>query len=628
MGKTFYITTAIDYPSGKPHMGHAYEKICADIYARWHRLDSRDVFFLTGTDEHGQKIERCAKKENLTPKQYVDKMVPFFKTLVKSYNISSDKFIRTTDPKHKKYCQQILQKVFDKGDIYKGKYEGWYCIDCETYYTEKDLENGKCPTHKKKADWFEEEAYFFKMSKYQKKVENYIKKQSYIFPPSRQKFLLNRMKEGVKDLCVSRSNFNWGVKLPFDKKQCSYVWFDALLNYTSGVNTQNEKNFWPADIHVIGHDIMWHHSVIWLSMLFAAGIKPPKNLLVHGFIKGEGGLKMSKSLGNVIDPMEIIKEYPVDSVRYFLIREIPFGSDGNFSKNALRDRHNNELVNDLGNLQARTLSMVERYYGGKLPLAKKNELVKKLNLKKVQTYMDKYELHNALSEIWKFINECNRYINDKKPWVLGKNGNYKKLDVVMYNLAESLRMLSILLHPFMPETSEKMRVALGIKKQQTFKDLKFGKLGNNKIKRKGYLFTKIEEENKVVKKVAKEHKTTKGKTISTPEAGHYIPFKEWEKMKLRVGKITKVQPHPNADRLYVMMVDLGEGENDRQIVAGIKEHYKPKDLVGKLVVVFTNLQPTKIRDVESNGMLLAAEFEGKVVVLTPDEEINPGASIR
>ena len=616
--KTFYITSPIYYPSGKPHIGTVYTNIICDIYARWNKLDNKEVLFTTGTDEHAQKVEKLALEKNITPKAYLDEIVPQFKEAFKNYNISYDKFVRTTNPFHKKFCQEIIQKIYDKGDIYKGKHEGWYCVGCETYYQEKDLVEGKCPLHKKKVDWLEEETYFFKMSKYQKKVENYMAKNAYVFPASRQKFLLNRFKEGIHDLSISRSNTNWGIKLPFDKKHRAYVWADAIWNYYSTTLEQNRHNFWPPNIHVTAHDIMWHHSIIWLSMLFSAGIKPPKKLLVHGFILGEGGHKMSKSIGNVVDPFELLETFPVDSVRYFLTREIPLCSDGAFSKTALKERHNNELTNDLGNLHSRSLSMIEKYFDGKVPRSSKNELIKKFNFKKIKNHMDNFETHNALSEIWKFINASNKYINDKKPWELAKT-NKKQLEVVIYNLAESLRILSIVLEPFIPNTTSKIRKSLSLKKKETFKDLKFGLLGNNKVKKDGHLFTKIDE--------TKEKKMEKAEVISTPEAGHYVPYKDWEKMKFRVGKIIKAQPHPNADKLYVLLVDLGEGENDRQVVAGIKEHYELKDLIDKPVIVFTNLQPTKIRGIESNGMLLAAGFKDTVCLLQPDKKIETGARI-
>lgn len=626
MSKTFYITTPIYYPSGNPHIGTVYTDVLADILARWNRLSGNDVFFTTGTDEHAQKVEKGAKELGISPKAYADKAVQPFVEVFQKYNISYSTFVRTTDKNHETYCQQLLKKLYDKGDIYKGKYEGWYCISCETYYTEKDLLGENCPLHRTKASWVEEEAYFFRMSKYQKRVQEYIKKQNYIFPKTRQTFLLNRMNKGLKDLCISRTNTEWGIPITFDKTYRIWVWFDALPNYLSSVQSPTKRKFWPADVHMIAHDILWHHSVIWLSMLFAAGIKPPKKLLVHGFILGEGGLKMSKSLGNVIDPMEVCKKYPVDSVRYFLAREIPFGSDGSFSMKALHERHNGELVNDLSNLHARSLSMIEKYQAGKIKQVNKNVLSKKLNLKKINASMQVYAFHDALSEIWKFVNICNKYINDTQPWELAKKNETKKLDIVLYNLADSLRLISLLIEAFMPETAEKIQKSLGMKKKESFKELKFGLLGNNTLQKVGYLFTRVEEEKMPTKAIAKKEtlpmKQAQKEYVS--ELG-IVSFKDWEKMKLQVGKIVKVDAHPNADRLYVLQIDLGAEK--RQVVAGLREHYSPKELLHKNVIVFSNLQPSVIRDVESRGMLLAASSNGKVVLLAPEKDIELGARI-
>ncbi|MEA3379244.1 MAG: methionine--tRNA ligase [Nanoarchaeota archaeon] len=604
--KKFYITTAIDYPSAKPHMGHCYEKVCADVLARWFRLSlgKSNVFFQTGLDEHGLKIQRKAEESGLKPKAYVDMMSQFFLDLAESYDISYDNFIRTTDKKHIKFCKEILQKVFDKGDIYEGVYEGLYCVDCETYYTENDLVDGKCPIHNKKCEHLKEESYFFRMGKYQKKIMEHIEK-GYILPAYRKSQILSRMKEGVRDLCISRSSFDWGVPLPFDKKQYAYVWFDALLNYASGA----KKEFWPTDLHLIGHDILWHHSVIWLSMLASAGLKLPKNVFVHGFINAEGGIKMSKSLGNVLDPMELIQKYPSDSIRYFLIREIPFGNDGAFSEKALVSRHNNELANDLGNLLQRTTVMIKKYFNQKIPKKTKDELFKKLQLKKIEDYMEKYEMHNALAELWKFINECNKYINETKPWELFKKDK-GKLGTVIYNLADALRNIAILLKPFLPSASQKIAKALNIKNfdRITLKNVKFGQTKENKINDPKILFKKIEFEEK------------------KKEEEEMVDFEYWSKLKLKVGKIIEAANHPKADNLYVLKVDLG-GEK-RQLVAGISKHYSLKELKGKKIIVIANLKPAKIRGVESNGMLLAAEDgKGHVKLLTTDGDINPGAKV-
>ncbi len=508
MPKKFYITTAIDYPSALPHMGHAYEKVCADVLARWHRLLGEKVWFQTGLDEHGLKIQRCAEKAKMDPQSYVDLMAENFKRLCTIYNVSYDNFVRTTDLKHVKFCQNQLNKIYRKKDVYKKDYEGLYCVECETFYTDKDLVDGNCPVHMKKCEKVKEESYFFRMGKYKGKVEDYIRK-GYILPADKNRFMLSRLKkEGLKDLCISRTTFNWGVQLPFDRKHYAYVWYDALFNYVSGLDTKAKfKAFWPADVHLIGHDILWHHSAIWLSMLFAAGIKPPKKVFVHGFINAEGGVKMSKSLGNVVDPVGLASKYPVDSIRYFLLREIPFGLDGSFSESALVARHNNELANDLGNLLSRTVSMVDKYFGGVVPAKSKDELSKYLDLKRMRDSMDKFDVNVALAELWKFINRVNKYVNDNKPWELAKTDK-KRLAVVIYNLAESLRMIAVLLKPFLPATADEVALQLGVKNFSKigFKDLKFGGLSKNKVMKSNILFAKKEGEKHMVKDKAKEEK--------------------------------------------------------------------------------------------------------------------------
>jgi len=488
--KTFYITTAIVYPNSDPHIGFAYEQICSDVIARWHRLLGEEVFFLTGSDEHGAKIANAAQKAGKKPKEFVDEQVKKFLEIAKTLSLTHSRFIRTTDKDHEKLVQEIFQKIFDKGDIYKGTYSGLYCVECEAFYTEKDLVEGKCPIHKKPPQVLEEENYFFKLSKFEKQVLELLEKKALFLPKERVKELVNRIKEnGLQDLSVSRpkTNVEWGIECPFDKKHVIYVWFEALLNYVSGAKT-GKKNYWPADLHIIGKEISWFHCVIWPAMLLSAGIELPKRVFAHGWLT-VNGQKMSKSLGNVIDPKYLCAKYSTDVVRYMLVREIPFGSDGDFSESSLKTRNNNELANELGNLVNRTLTMIEKYSAGKIPAGKTDsELQKQLHLEKIKLQMENLELHSALSELFSFISACNKFVNDKAPWKL----QGKPLEEVLYSLADSLRIISILLSAFMPNTSEKINVQLGVKagllKECGFSLLKAG----TKTKREEILFKKIE----------------------------------------------------------------------------------------------------------------------------------------
>jgi methionyl-tRNA synthetase len=613
MPKTFFITTPIYYPSAKPHIGHLYTDICCDVFARWYRLKGYKVHFSTGTDEHGLKIQRVALSNGQTPKQYVDSTVLYFKELCKLYSISYDDFIRTTEDRHKKAVYALFKKLKSKKDIYKGTYEGLYCVDCETYYLDKDLVYGCCPFHGKPPQPMREDSYFFRMSKYQERLVEYIRhSETFILPNPKKKEILNRLNDPLKDLSITRTTFDWGIPYPDDKKHVFYVWLDALTNYltTIGYPSPKYKKFWPADMHVIANDISWHHTVIWGSMLMSAGIKLPKTVFIHGFIKADNNIKMSKSLGNVVDPFELIKHYPADSVRYFLIRDVPFGFDGSFSHEALIQRHNQELANDLGNLLNRTTAMLNSYFDGKIPSKTKDEVSKQLDLKKIDAFMEKREMHNALNEIWKFINFINKYVNDKKPWSLAKNK--KELSVVLYNTAESLRIIAILLKPFLPETSKEIALQLGINDfdKQGLKHVKFGLL-------KG----KVGKQNILFKKIELTLKQEEGKMEST-----FIEFNDWKKIDIRVGTIKKAEPHPNADKLMVLQVDIGEAKQ-RQVVAGIKNYYKPEELVGKRVVIFANLKPVNLRGSESNGMILAAVNNKDVVLLTTDKTINNGAKV-
>lgn len=474
MTKKFYVTTPIYYPNDIPHVGHAYTTIVADVIARWNKILGKEVFFLTGTDEHGKKIADTAKEAGKKPKKFIDELVPKFKEDWKKLNINYDRFIRTTDKDHEKNVKEILQKVFDSKKIYKGEYKGYYCTGCEAYFTEKDLENGCCPIHKKPIEILKEETYFFKLSEYQDKLlELYKKNPEFILPKERRNEIIKRVEEGLNDLSISRTSFDWGIPLPFDKKHVCYVWFDALFNYYSGVK---EKNYWPAQVHLIGKDIIWFHTVYWPAMLMAAGLKLPKTVFAHGWWTFDKE-KISKSRGKVLNVDELISIAGVDSARYFLCRATPFGDDGDFSESALIDRHNNELADKLGNLVSRVSALAEKYGIEKT----ENKLLKKLNLKKIEKLFDNYEFDKALNEIFAFTDKCNEYIQNKKPW---KTKDKK----ILYELADSIKTIAILLSPFIPETSEK--IAKHFKFKIDFKEIK-KPLKISKIKKSEILFKKI-----------------------------------------------------------------------------------------------------------------------------------------
>lgn len=614
----FYVTTPIYYPNDIPHVGHAYTTIVADAISRWKKLLGKEVFFLTGTDEHGKKIEEVATKMGKTPKQFVDDLIPKFKDAWKKLDIEYDRFIRTTDKDHEKVIKEMLQRSFDNRDIYLGEYEGLYCVGCERYYTEKELEEGNCPIHKKPAVLLKEQSYFFKLSKYQDKLlELYEKHPEFISPEYRKQEVINRVKEGLRDISISRTSFDWGIPLPFDKKHVCYVWFDALFNYYSATREKGKEKFWPADLQILAKDIFWFHAVYWPAFLMSVKEKIPKKLFIHGYWTFNKE-KISKSRGKIVNIDELIGiTGNPDSARYFLLREAVFGEDGDFSNEALIDRHNGELTNKLGNLISRVSGLIEKNGLTKC----ENSLSKKFKLKTFEKLMNNYEFDKALNEIFAFIDVCNEYVQHKKPWET-------KDKKVLYELADSIKIIAIILSPFIPSTSEKIAKQFGfeISLKNLDKPLKV-----SEIKKGEHLFNIVEVPSLVLQAPgtqpqAKLNKQPEVKQIM--EGVGVAEFSDWEKLDLRVAQIKNVEEVAGADKLWKLTLDVGE-LGTRTICAGIKQFYTQKELTGKKIIYFSNLKPRMLKGVESQGMLLAASNKDhtKVILIAPMSDIENGSTI-